>query len=79
MITKKPELRPGLPLTINFEIPAYWTPEHDPAVLKHHDGLREQIGAHYSVQLFELSREQHLHPTTTGADHADTAVDDQSF
>src|SRR6516162_9481853 len=79
MITKKPELRPGLPLTINFEIPAYWTPEQALAVFKLLDGLREQIGAHYSVQLFELSREQHLHPTTTGADHADTAVDDQSF
>jgi hypothetical protein len=79
MITKQPELRHGLPLTINFEIPAYWTPEQALAVFELLDGLREQIGAHYSVQLFELSREQHLHPTTTGAHHADTAVDDQSF
>ena len=43
MITKKPELRPGLPLTINFEIPAYWTPEQALAVFKLLDGLRAGI------------------------------------
>ena len=43
------------------------------------DDLREQIGAHYSVQLFEISREQHLHTSTDDADDADTEVDDQSF
>jgi hypothetical protein len=79
MITKQPEPRHGLPLTINFEIPAYWTPEQALAVFELLDDLREQIGAHYSVQLFELSREQHLHATTTGAEDADTEVDDQSF
>lgn len=79
MITKQPEPRHGLPLTINFEIPDYWTPEQALAVFELLDDLRDKIGAHYSVQLFELSREQHLHPTATGSDDADTAVDDQSF
>ena len=40
------------------------------------DDLRDQIGAHYSVQLFELSRQQHLLART---DAADTKVADQSF
>jgi hypothetical protein len=31
---------------------------------------------HHSVQLFEISREQHLHAST---DDANTEVDDQSF
>ena len=79
MIADQPKPPPGLPPTITFNIPAYWTPEQALAVFELLDGLREQIGAHYSVQLFELSREQHLHPTTSGADHANTAVDDQSF
>jgi len=79
MITKQPETRHGLPLTINFEIPAYWTPEQALAVFELLDDLREHIGAHYSVQLFELSREQHLHASTDGADDTDTEVDDQSF
>jgi hypothetical protein len=74
MIT--PELRHGLPLTINFEIPAYWTPEQALAVFELLDGLRDQIGTHYSVQLFELSREQHLHHSS---DQDDCKADDQSF
>jgi hypothetical protein len=76
MTTKQPDTRHGLPLTINFEIPAYWTPEQALAVFELLDDLREQIGAHYSVQLFEISRQQNLHATT---DDADTEVDDQSF
>jgi hypothetical protein len=79
MIAEQPKSPPGLPLTINFKIPADWTPEQALAVFELLDGLREQVGAHYSVQLFELSREQHLHPTTTRTDDADTAIDDQSF
>jgi len=77
MITKQPELRHGLPLTINFEIPAYWTPEQALAVFELLEDLREQIGAHYSVQLFEISREQNLHASTDDAAAAD--ADDQSF
>ena len=58
MIAKQPEPPPGLPLTINFKIPAYWTPEQALAVFELLDDLRDQIGAYYSLQLFELSREQ---------------------
>ena len=68
MIAEQPKSRPGLPLTINFKIPAYWTPEQALAVFELLDDLREQIGAHYSVQLFELSREQHLHARTDDDD-----------
>jgi hypothetical protein len=32
--------------------------------------------AHYSVQLFQLSRQQHLHPST---DYPETKVDDQTI
>jgi hypothetical protein len=77
MITKQPEPRHGLPLTINFEIPAYWTPEQALAVFQLLDDLRDKIGEHYSVKLFELSQEQYPHPT--GAHDTDTVVDDQSF
>jgi hypothetical protein len=79
MTTKQQDTRHGLPLIINFEIPAYWTPEQALAVFELLDDLREQIGAHYSVQLFEISREQHLLTSTDDADDADTKVDDQSF
>jgi len=76
MIADQPKPTPGLPLTINFAIPAYWTPEQALAVFELLDDLRDQIGAHSSVPLFELSREQHLRPQT---DRADSKVDDQSF
>jgi hypothetical protein len=80
MTTKQPDTRHGLPLTINFKIPAYWTPEQALAVFELLDDLREQIGAHYSVQLFEISRQQHLNATTDDADDADaTDGDDQPF
>jgi hypothetical protein len=62
MIAEQPKSPHGLPLPINFKIPAYWTPEQALAVFELLDDLRDQIGAHYSVQLFELSREQHLRP-----------------
>ena len=76
MIADQPKPPPGLPLTINFNIPAYWTPEQALAVFELLDDLRDQIGAHYSVQLLELSREQHLLART---DDAHTKVADQSF
>jgi hypothetical protein len=76
MIAEQPKSRPGLPLTINFKIPAYWKPEQALAVFELLDDLRDKIGAHYSVQLFELNREQHLH---AGTDEDDRKVDDQSL
>ena len=76
MIAEQPKSPHGLPLTINFKIPAYWTPEQALAVFELLDDLRDQIGAHYSVQLFQLSRQQHLHPST---DYPETKVDDQTI
>ena len=77
MIAEQPKSPPGLPLTINFKIPADWTPEQALAVFELLDDLRNQIAAHYSLQLFEISREQNLHASTD--DVADTEVDNQSF
>jgi hypothetical protein len=77
VIADQPKPPPGLPLTINFNIPAYWTPEQALAVFELLDDLRNQIGAHYGVQLFEISREQHLHASTD--DVTDTELDDQSL
>ena len=77
MIADQPKPPPGLPLTINFNIPAYWTPEQALAVFELLDDLREKIGAHYSEQLFEISREQYLYTSTDDDD--DTEGDDRSF
>jgi hypothetical protein len=80
MITKQEDTQHGLPLTINFEIPACWTPEQALAVFELLDDLREKIGAHYSEQLFEISRQQHLGASTDGgADDDGTEGDDQPF
>jgi hypothetical protein len=76
MIAEQPKHPPGLPLTINFKIPADWTPEQALAVFELLDDLRDQIGAHYSVQLFELSCQQYPHART---DPDDSKVDDQLF
>jgi hypothetical protein len=76
MIAEQPKSPPSPPLTINFKIPADWTPEQALAVFELLDDLRDQIGAHYSVQLFEISRQQHRHACT---DRDDRKVDDQSF
>ena len=76
LLRQAPRSPPGLPLSINFKIPAYWTPGQALAVFELLDDLRDQIGAHYSVELFELSREQHLHART---DQDDSKVEDQSF
>jgi hypothetical protein len=77
MIADQPKPPSGLPLAINFNIQAYWTPDQALAVFELLDDLRNQIGAHYGVHLFEISREQHLHGSTD--DVTDTEVDDQSF
>jgi hypothetical protein len=50
--------RAGLPLTIPFAIPAYWTPEQAQAVIELLDDLRERIAAHYQLQLADVYREQ---------------------
>jgi hypothetical protein len=48
----------GLPLTLPFDIPAYWTPEQALAVVELLDDLRELIWNHYGLKLIDESREQ---------------------
>ena len=62
----------GLPLTIPFKIPAYWTPEQAFAVVELLDDLRDRIWAHYSAQLLDQYREQYgpaEHHTGDAADN----------
>jgi hypothetical protein len=71
-----PSSPPGLPFTLPFAIPAYWTPEQAQAVLELLDQLRERIVAHYQIQLIELYREQ---LSSGGIDPPDSADDDRPF
>ena len=43
MIAEQPKSQPGLPLTSNFKIPAYWTPEQALAVFELLDDLRPKM------------------------------------
>jgi hypothetical protein len=73
---KLPSSSPGLPLTIPFAIPAYWTPEQAMAVVELLDELRERIWAHYQLQLIDLYREQY---GSGRAGPSDTTDDDLPF
>jgi hypothetical protein len=73
---KPPSSPPGLPLTIPFAIPAYWTPEQAMAVAELLDDLRERIGAHYQLQLIDLCRQQ---CGSGGADPSNTTDGDPEF
>jgi hypothetical protein len=66
----------GLPLTIPFKIPAYWTPEQAFAVVELLDDLRDRIWAHYSAQLLDQYREQYGH---ADSDHTNDATDNPSL
>jgi hypothetical protein len=48
----------GLPLTLPFDIPAYWTPEPALAVVELLDELRELIWNHYGLRSIDEAREQ---------------------
>jgi len=72
----KDRAKTAYPISFPLDVPTTWTPDQALAVFELLDDLRDQIGAHYSVQLFELNREQHLHART---DRDDSNVDDQSF
>jgi len=72
----KPPSPPGLPLTIPFAIPAYWTPEQAMAVVEPLDELRERIWEHYQLQLIDLYTEQY---GSRRADPSDLDDDDLPF
>ena len=67
----------GLPFTIPFAIPAYWTPEQALAVAELLDDLRDRIWDHYHLQLHELITEEVYQPSR--ADDPDAAPDDRLF
>jgi hypothetical protein len=48
----------GLPLTIPFGVPAYWTPEEALAVFELIDDLRDKILAIYQADLQDFMRQQ---------------------
>ena len=58
----------GLPFTIPFAIPAYWTPEQALAVVDLLDDLRDRIWEHYDLQLHELTNEEVYTPTPSGGE-----------
>ena len=67
----------GLPFTIPFAIPAYWTPEQALAVVDLLDDLRDRIWEHYNLQLHELITEEVYQPSR--ADDPDAPLEDRLF
>ena len=67
----------GLPFTIPFAIPAYWTPEQALAVVDLLDDLRVRIWEHYNLQLHELITEEVYQPSR--ADDPDAPLEDRLF
>lgn len=67
----------GLPFTIPFAIPAYWTPEQALAVVDLLDDLRDRIWEHYNLQLHELITDEVYQPSK--ADDQDAALEDRLF
>jgi len=65
----KPPASTRLLLTIAFAIPAYWTPEQALAVFELLDDLKEMIGNHYSMRLFEEAPKQYAPATTDQSQH----------
>ena len=66
----------GLPLTISFKIPAYWTPEQAFAVVELFDDLRDRIWARYSTQRLDQYREQY---GPADSHRTDDAIDNPSL
>lgn len=67
----------GLPFTIPFAIPAYWTPEQALAVVELLDDLRDQIWEHYDLQLHQLITGEVYQPSR--ADDPDAELEDRLF
>jgi hypothetical protein len=52
----------GLPLTLPFGIPTYWSPEAALAIFEFIDDMRDVILATYCTQLQEAARKQRQSP-----------------
>jgi hypothetical protein len=70
-------LRAGIPLSIPFAIPAYWTAEQALAVVELLDELRERIWQHYDLPLHELIRQERRQSSVTH--NSDAGTDDPPF
>lgn len=67
----------GITQGIPFLIDANWTPEQAMAVVELLDDLRQQIWAHYELQLYPLFCEQRPHHDI--GDDSNTDPDDEPF
>jgi len=67
----------GITQGLPFLIAADWTPEQAMAVVELLDDLREQIWAHYELQLYPLFLQQRA--PRDGADVPGTVADDEPF
>jgi hypothetical protein len=68
--------RPPSRFTIDFDIPAWWTPEQALVVFDLLDHLRQQIWNHYQGQIRELLPEHYGH---NAADKTESDPDDLPF
>ena len=55
-ICGKQRRQPGLPLTVPFGIPTYWSPGEALAIFEFIDHMRDLIAAFYGPQLTEAAR-----------------------
>ena len=54
-ICREPRPQPGLPLTVPFGIPTYWSPEEALAIFEFVDEMRDLIVAVYGPRLSEAA------------------------
>ena len=65
-ICAAPRPQPGLPLSVPFGIPTYWSPNQALAIFEFIDEMRDIIAALYNTKLHDEARRQ-ANPTAYGA------------
>ena len=65
-ICAAPRPQPGLPLSVPFGIPTYWSPNQALAIFEFIDEMRDIIAALYNTKLHDEARRQ-ANPTPQGA------------
>ena len=65
-ICSAPRPQPGLPLSVPFGIPTYWSPDQALAIFQFIDEMRDIIAALYNTELHDEARRQ-ANPTAHGA------------
>ena len=61
-ICGEPRREPGLPLTVPFGIPTYWSPDEALAIFEFIDEMRDLIANIYGTKLTDTAREQYQSP-----------------